>query len=253
METPKHGASNGGFGGPLSGMEVMASLFDNPSSCHDDHSPLPSPPSILSATMNHDHAGHNMHMSNMPMCKMHMLWNTEIVDTCIVFRSWHISTRAAFVWSCLAIVALGIFYEYLRVFQRKLDHHIALSLSTGGAKGKGRARSTGRTGSISLGPGESEGNAGLEESGLLSGGSKWLNASITGVPVPPVSRALRAIVYGGTVFISFFLMLVFMTYNAYLIFAVVVGASLGHYIFGATMDVDSILSDASSGKGMACH
>lgn len=41
--------------------------------------------------------------------------------------------------------------------------------------------------------------------------------------------------------------------QAYLIFAVVVGASLGHYIFGATMDVDSVLNDASSGKGMACH
>jgi hypothetical protein len=41
--------------------------------------------------------------------------------------------------------------------------------------------------------------------------------------------------------------------QAYLIIAVVVGASLGHYIFGATMDVDSILNDASGGKGMACH
>jgi len=196
-----------------------------------------------------------MNAAAMPKCNMHMLWNTDIIDTCIVFRSWHISTRAAFFWSCLAIVALGVFYEYLRVFQRKLDYRIALSLSSGqhGAKGKGRSRSLNRTGSISLGPEGSEGNTGSEESGLLSGRSQWLNASITGVPVPPVSRALRAIVYGATVFISFFLMLVFMTYNAYPIFAVVVGASLGHYIFGATMDVDSVLNDASSGKGMACH
>ena len=32
-------------------------------------------------------------------------------------------------------------------------------------------------------------------------------------PVPPVSRTLRAALYGATVFLSFFLMLVFMTYN----------------------------------------
>lgn len=32
-------------------------------------------------------------------------------------------------------------------------------------------------------------------------------------PVPLVSRAIRASLYGATVFLSFFLMLVFMTYN----------------------------------------
>lgn len=32
-------------------------------------------------------------------------------------------------------------------------------------------------------------------------------------PVPPITRALRAALYGATVFLSFFLMLIFMTYN----------------------------------------
>jgi len=50
------------------------------------------------------------------------------------------------------------------------------------------------------------------------------------------------------------LMLVFMTYNAYLILAVVVGAGLGHYIFGQYMDVDAVLAGAgTAGKTMACH
>ncbi|PPQ98720.1 hypothetical protein CVT24_003428 [Panaeolus cyanescens] len=48
-------------------------------------------------------------------------------------------------------------------------------------------------------------------------------------------------------------MLVFMTYNAYLVFSVVFGAALGHYIFGSTINVDAILNDADEGKGMACH
>lgn len=42
--------------------------------------------------------------------------------------------------------------------------------------------------------------------------------------------------------------------QAYLILAVVVGASVGHYVFGAQMDVEAILSGGgSSSKGMACH
>jgi len=187
------------------------------------------------------HGGHDMPMP--PMCKMNMLWNTDIIDTCIVFRSWRISSNAVFFWSCAAIIALGVFYEYLRVIQRRLDYHIALSLS----KGKGRTRAGAR------GRASPEGSRGpAEESGLLSG-QRTLNESLAGTPVPPASRALRAAVYGVTVFISFFLMLVFMTYNAYLITAVVIGAALGHYIFGSTMNVEAILLDTSGGKGMACH
>lgn len=43
------------------------------------------------------------------------------------------------------------------------------------------------------------------------------------------------------------------SFQAYLIAAVVVGASLGHYIFGGTMNADAILGDSNGGKGMACH
>ncbi|KAF8971217.1 copper transporter [Flammula alnicola] len=193
-----------------------------------------------------DHGGHGGHdMPTTPRCKMSMLWNTNIIDTCVVFEGWHIHTRTAFFWSFIAIVALGVLYEYLRVFQRKLDHHIALSLQ----KGKSRGRGDSRGGS---GRNTPEGNRNLEEYGLLSG-DRILNSSFTGTPVPAASRGLRAAVYGITVFLSFFLMLVFMTYNAYLIAAVVFGATLGHYIFGSTMNVDAILLDSSGGKGMACH
>jgi len=63
------------------------------------------------------------------------------------------------------------------------------------------------------------------------------------------------VLYGATIFLSFFLMLVFMTYNAYLILSVVLGAAIGHYIFGTEMNVEAVLSGggAVSGKTMACH
>jgi len=80
-----------------------------------------------------------------------------------------------------------------------------------------------------------------------------MSTSLTGTPVPIIPRVLRALIYGVTVFLSFFLMLIFMTYNAYLIGAVVVGAALGHYIFGSTINIDAILADSSGSKGLACH
>jgi len=177
---------------------------------------------------------HSHDMPLMPMCKMNMLWNTDIIDTCIIFRSWHVTSNSFFIGSCISIVILSILYEYLRVFQRKLDYHIALSLQP-----KGKARSRANSPSIE------------ESAGLLTG--RIMSTSLTGTPVPIIPRVLRALIYGVTVFLSFFLMLIFMTYNAYLIGAVVVGAALGHYIFGSTINIDAILADSSGSKGLACH
>jgi len=172
-------------------------------------------------------------------CSMNMLWNTQIVDTCIVFSSWHVRSTASFVGSCIAIVALGVLYEYLRVFSKALDTRIALALV---ASGKGKRTASGlRSGRSS--PSE-------EDAGLLTG-RRLFKIPSTGTPVPTSLQVLRAALYGATVFLSFFLMLVFMTYNAYLIFATVLGAALGHFIFGGTINIDALLSEES--KGLACH
>lgn len=119
--------------------------------------------------------GHEMPMKR---CSMNMLWyvqlctpsrrqlaahparrNTQIENTCIVFRSWHISTTHAFVFSCLAIVALGVLYEWLREAQKIADTKIAATLS---AQSKGKARG----GTVS---GRSSPEVDSEEAGLLTG------------------------------------------------------------------------------------
>lgn len=191
-----------------------------------------------------DHGGHGGHgdMDMGPKCTMNMLWNTQIVDTCVVFRSWHISSRFTFALSFVAIILISVGYEWLRTYQRAVDQRIALAL----ARGKGRDKGSVSGRSSPEVPGQD-----VEEAGLLTGRAR--KAAGSGTPVPPFSRVLRAGLYGASVFVSFFLMLVFMTYNAYLILAVVLGASIGHFVFGAQMDVDSVLAGAAANKGMACH
>ncbi|KAG6336633.1 hypothetical protein ID866_2472 [Astraeus odoratus] len=180
-----------------------------------------------------EHIGHQVH--EMPaMCAMNMLWNTQIINTCIVFRSWHVHTHAQFVASCVAIVLLGVLYEYLRVFQQRVDRRIAAKLQK-------RERVPSPLSGRST---PERGGRSDEVVGLLNG----RRARNIGVSVPVHIRMLRAALYGASVFLSFFLMLVFMTYNAYLILAVVAGAAIGHYIFGGYIDFDS-----TGGKGMACH
>ena len=83
--------------------------------------------------------------------------NTQIEDTCIVFKEWHISSKFIFAISCLAIVAISLGYEWLRAYQRSVDTQIALALS----RGKGRSVS-GRSSPLPSDPD-------AEEAGLLSG------------------------------------------------------------------------------------
>jgi copper transporter 1 len=168
----------------------------------------------------------------MDMCTTHMLWNTQTIDTCIVFPSWHIHSNAQFVLSFAAIVCLGVFYEYLRLFQRNVDGCIRERVN----KGK-------RALSPSPSSGRSTPERAEEDLALLNGRRARQAANRTTLPVH--YRALRAVLYGASMSLSAFLMLVFMTYNGYLIFAVVAGAAIGHYLFGGSVEPDS--------KGMACH
>ncbi|KAI0001367.1 Ctr-domain-containing protein [Russula compacta] len=196
--------------------------------------------------MDHGHGGHGNDgghggMDMGPTCSMHMLWNTQIVDTCIVFKQWHISSRFTFALSFVVIIFISVGYEYLRAYQRTVDRHIALALCRG--KGRDKSPVSGRNSPELSGPD-------VEEAGLLSGRPKKLSAR---TPVPFYPRLLRAVLYGVQIFVSFFLMLIFMTYNAYLILAVALGASIGHFVFGAVMNVDAVLAGSDSGKGMACH
>jgi hypothetical protein len=91
--------------------------------------------------------------------------NTQIEDTCIVFKQWHISSRFVFALSFLAIIFISLGYEYLRAYQRSLDWRIAQALSRG--KGRDKASVSGRSSPELSGQD-------FEAAGLLSGRPKKL-------------------------------------------------------------------------------
>lgn len=57
-------------------------------------------------------------------------------------------------------------------------------------------------------------------------------------------KLVKGAFYGGQVFYSFFIMLLFMTYNGWVMIAVALGAMLGYLVWG---------DDEPSGKSVACH
>jgi len=154
---------------------------------------------IAGKNMEHDMPGMG------PQCKMNMVFTWDYQNMCVVFPFWRITSRTSFVWSFVAVILLGFFYEGLRSTAARLSQSYRAPPSNGSTD---------------------------ERSLLLRQrkGRKWLMSAL----------------YAFQVFYSFFLMLVFMTYNGYFMLAVVVGAFLGHLYFqkGPYGDAE---------RSMSCH
>ncbi|KAI7887262.1 Ctr copper transporter [Mucor mucedo] len=145
------------------------------------------------------------------MCAMNMLFNWQIKDVCVVFEWWHINTTTDLLISCIVVFCIAAGYEYLRVWSSYFDDQ----WSQAEKKKLSDQRSL-------VGDQEefetTDGSNFLRKENVIRGSCK--------------QGALRSLIYAALVAISFWLMLVFMTYNGYLMIATVAGAGFGHFIFG---------------------
>lgn len=166
-----------------------------------------------------DHGGHMGHdMPGMggdgPKCNMNMLFTWDTTDLCIVFPSWHISGTGSLIFSLLAVVLLTAGYEAIREISRRYEAY-----SKGIMEGP---RDDADESSSLLGPGRNGG---------------------VGRSAEQQMKMIKAVLYAVQVFYSFFIMLLFMTYNGWIMLAVAVGAFVGYLMF----------SQSSSTKSVACH
>ncbi|KAI9483524.1 MAG: Ctr copper transporter family-domain-containing protein [Benjaminiella poitrasii] len=171
--------------------------------------------------MGHSMPEHHTPDHDMPaMCSMNMLFNWQIKDVCIVFEWWHIHNELDLFISCMIIFVIAAGYEYLRVWSASLDEQWAQA---------DKKKLTDQRSPLverhneedyeTVNPGTIDTNY-FSRKGLFV-----VRRSIS-------HRIVKSIIYATLVAISFWLMLVFMTYNGFLMIATVLGAGCGHLIFG---------------------
>ncbi|KAL8304088.1 hypothetical protein RB601_007424 [Gaeumannomyces tritici] len=161
-----------------------------------------------------DHGG--MDHGGMAKCSMNMLFTWDTTNLCIVFERWHIRSTAGLIFSLLAVVAIGAGYEALRESIRRYEHYLNKK-----NEAVPRADDVAETESTPF---------------LLAGQNK-----------PKVTReahVLKAVLYGIQNFYAFMIMLIFMTYNGWVMIAVSFGAFLGYLLFGGSTPAT---------KETACH
>ncbi|KAH8884423.1 Ctr-domain-containing protein [Thozetella sp. PMI_491] len=179
--------------------------MDHSHHAHMDHSAMDH------GNMDHgnmDHGGHG------PMCSMNMLftWNTE--NLCIVFRQWHVTSTLSLVVSLLAVLALSMGYEALREGIRRYEVTMNKRAET------------------------------APPSETVTETTPFLWSGQNRVEVTRRAHVIKSVLYGIQNFYAFMIMLVFMTYNGWVMIAVSVGAGLGYLVFGAR---------TTATKDTACH
>ncbi|GAA5837260.1 hypothetical protein JCM11251_004948 [Rhodosporidiobolus azoricus] len=211
-----------------------------------------------------DHGGHDMpmpgHGDHSMACKMNMVWNTDPVGVCLVFPSLQIHSQASVLFWLIALVLLSMSCEYLRLSLLTFDRNLRSHLRGGGAAALvSSSNSSMRDGATT--PTRSSTPSGLRrpsgfrddgasEEGLLgrgAGGSRYWGV----IRLPWFVQFRRSLGYAAHVALTFYIMLLVMTYNAQIIGAIVLGAFLGHFIFQRNIDLGAV--DDGETKGLQCH
>lgn len=145
--------------------------------------------------MNHDkNKTHEMHMM-----KMYFHFG---VDETVLFEAWKITTVGGMIGSVIGIFLLGMLYEGLKYFREYLFKQYVANIQFS-------------TVAITKESGHVSQVHKVEKHKMLS----WAHTFQTGLHIIQI-------------IVSYFLMLIFMTYNVWLCLAVVLGAGVGYFVFG---------------------
>ncbi|THY35902.1 Ctr-domain-containing protein [Aureobasidium pullulans] len=160
----------------------------------------------------------------MGSCKISMMWNWNTIDACFISESWHITSNGMFAGSCIGVIILVMVLELLRRLAREHDrmilgHHRRLLTST------------------------TQDNPANEcacpTTALTSKAASTATASA--VPTSVKTRAfkptlpqqtVRALLHCLQFAVAYFVMLLAMYYNGYIIICIFIGAYLGFFVFG---------------------
>ncbi|XEV04888.1 hypothetical protein FSHL1_010175 [Fusarium sambucinum] len=140
----------------------------------------------------------------MAECQMSMLWNWNTVDSCFIASSWQVTDNGMMAASCIGVGLLVVLLEVLRLMGKNYDIHIAQAM---------RRHATILSKSHSL---TSEKNDSLPTNMVLR--------------ASPLQQIVRAILYAVTFGVAYFVMLVAMSFNGYIIISIIIGAGLGKFV-----------------------
>lgn len=149
-------------------------------------------------------------------CKISMLWNWETIDACFLSESWQIKSNGGFAGLCIGVVLLVILLELLRRLGQIYDQYLIYQ----------RRKTTNALAATVVNNSSDTANGAL------------IAKEITPTLVSPMSlrpnvwqQAIRALIHTLHFALAYWIMLLAMYYNGYIIICIIIGAFIGFFTF----------------------
>lgn len=178
-------------------------------------------------------------------------WSTE--NLCIVSSSWQITGAFSLLLSLVIIVALSAGYEGVRAYTRHVERSYESSIMSkvyphGAQQQHQHHQSPSTAGADGV---SAFSSPDIDEEAPLRGAASPQSVFTTQQPYILAkhrrqARLVLGALYAVQVFYSFFIMLLFMTYNGWIMLAVAVGAFAGYVMFGHQDHTSAV-------KAVSCH
>ncbi|PYH92468.1 Ctr-domain-containing protein [Aspergillus ellipticus CBS 707.79] len=168
-----------------------------------------------------------------------MLWNWNTVDTCFISKAWHITSAGMFAGSCIGVICLVICLELLRRIAREYDAFIVHRARLHADVLTVETVSNTRVASSSNNTDNDNDNGG-ESNSQTSPTTPAPNLTPTLFTHRPtiLEQLVRAALYTVQFAVAYFVMLLAMYYNGYIIICIFVGAFIGAFVFSWEVVVD---------------
>ncbi|KAK6335634.1 Copper Transporter integral membrane protein that functions in high affinity copper transport [Orbilia brochopaga] len=165
-------------------------------------------------------------------CKISMLWNWYTVDACFIARSWRVSSEGIFALSCIGVILLVIALELVRRMQREYDRHIIRHASRGQVAIVADAEAI--AGANKLADDGSVRSPVKVSAGTFNAAPSRLARFLRPFSFRPsvLQQMVRGLLYMVQFAGAYFVMLLAMYYNGYIIICILIGAFLGFTLFG---------------------
>ncbi|TVY25001.1 Copper transport protein [Lachnellula hyalina] len=167
----------------------------------------------------------------MGACKISMLWSWHTIDACFISSSWHITSRGMFAGTCIGVILLVISLEFLRRSAKEYDRYILRQFQRAGA-----AHPTSYPYITPSCPSPLAKAAEPANSSRESVGANSVAVRVAAKFRPNVmQQAIRATLHMLQFAVAYFIMLLAMYYNGYIIMCIFIGAWIGAFGFSWEM------------------
>lgn len=159
-----------------------------------------------------------LYPTNMPPHQM--LWNWYTIDACFISSDWHVTTRGGFAASCLGAWGLVMVLEFLRRLTQEYDIWLVKKRVLAQPSAAGFGKNGTQTNPTMM----------MRAAASLSGlGNK--TEVMEGRRFKPTAseQAIRASLYAMQVVLAYFVMLLAMSFNGFVLLCMFVGAYTGFF------------------------